>query len=177
MSTWVTIRSVNRSQNVRVAGNKLTPSSSVRVDLDDPKTRRDFQQHSAIGAITVVPGGSTSQTAVVWTGGTGVAGAGLAVNTNPGELRNNVTDTYLTFPTSGGTNLALATAPTAGNSRLDLVQVNYTTGAVTAVTGVVAPTGSQVASSAAAGNLPLYTVLVGPSATIPGTITDVRPRF
>lgn len=105
--------------------------------------------------------------------------SGLVVTKNTGALTVDVTTGEIvksddTFISIGATSaLALAAAPSS-NPRVDLIQANYSTGAVSKKDGT--PAASPVAPSADANCIALATVPVSVGATEPGTPTDVRPR-
>lgn len=172
MSLYLPVRAISRSQSVRVGNQRLTSTATSYVDISDGKTKRELQNHQALGSVVVV-GQLTANNSdvVVTTGGLGSAGTGLSVNVSAGELRNRSTGVYVAG--ASATNQAL-TANSSGNPRVDLVVWDNTTGAVSVVTGTAAA--SPVAPTAAAGTTPLFTVAVANGASAPGTITDVRPR-
>jgi hypothetical protein len=51
MALYLPIRALNRSQNVRIGGQKITSTATAWVDLSDAKTKKEFGHHSAIGAV------------------------------------------------------------------------------------------------------------------------------
>jgi hypothetical protein len=50
MAEYLPVRSYNRSQNVRIGKQKLSPTSTTYIDISDAATRKEFSYHSAIGA-------------------------------------------------------------------------------------------------------------------------------
>lgn len=178
MAPFLPVQSLNRSQNIRIGAGasavNLKPGVTNFVDLGDGPSKRDLQRHSAIGAILVVGGITASNSnVVVKDGGVVTAGAGLTVNVSAGDLRDRTTG----VETSGAaaTNHAL-TAADGTQDRTDLVWWDNVTGAVGHTNGTLASAGNSVAPATPAGKTPLAKVLVAATATVPGTITDQRPR-
>lgn len=183
MPTYVKVRGLSRKPaQIRIRGALNSPNAimvtgrtSVTLDLDDPKTRNDLGDHQAIGQIIV----------------TGSANAQRAVGGTPVVVRSGVVATApqggLAIPVSGGTLLrndgttqaVVATTVTAGAApgtglRVDLIQVNTTTGAVTLKAGTSAVTGAG-APAVDAGNIAIAEVFVPAGATTPQLVNDVRP--
>lgn len=174
MAVYLPVRSLNRSSAIRIGTQTATTGTTIYVDISNASVRRDLAHHTSIGQVLVVGGLSQSNVdTVVTTGGTVTAGAGLTVNVAAGETRTRSTGAYVAG--AAATNQALAAAPSAGNERTDLVSWS-SSGAVVVTNGTVAATGASVVPATPTGNTPLATVLVPASATVPGTITDVRPR-
>lgn len=51
MALYLPIRALNRSQNVRIGGQKITATATSWVDLSDAKTKKEFTYHSTFGAV------------------------------------------------------------------------------------------------------------------------------
>lgn len=174
MATYLPIRSISRSQSVRIGTQVVTPSTTTYVDISDGKTRRDLSHHTAIGAVIVVgPLSANNSDAVVISGGAVTAGTGLSVNVSAGELEVRSSGVHVNG--AAATNHALSAAH-ATLDRTDLVWWDTTSGAVGHTNGANAAAGTSVAPTTPAGKVGLATVLVAATATVPGTITDVRPR-
>jgi hypothetical protein len=172
MAVYLPIRSVSRSQNVRIGQQKILPDTTYYVDISSGSTKRELNHYQAIGSVIAVGQlTATNSDAVVVTGGVVSAGTGLSVNVTAGELRTRSTGLYVNG--ASATNSAIG-ANASGNPRIDLVVWDNTSGAVSVVAGTAAA--SPVAPATPAGKTALATVAVANGASAPGTITDVRPR-
>lgn len=175
MAEYLPIRALNRSQSIRIANVRVTTTETAYVDISTAQSRKELAYHSSIGAIVVVGALSpTNSLAVVTQGATtnqGSSAADLIVNTEPGTVKNRNNGVAVSVLLAETT---LATAD-ATNPRLDLIQVNYTTGAVTKVTGTAAAT--PVLKAPEAGNIALAQIEVAANATgiANNKITDKRP--
>ena len=186
---FVPVLAISRSQSVRIgnAQGTATPgtvpqvgykpdgttlNSPYYVDLSDGPSRRDLAHHLALGAVIVVGGLTNSNSDwVVVDGGVVTAGTGLTVNVSAGDLLQRSTGAEKSG--ASATNSTIA-SNSSGNPRIDLVSWDNTSGAVTVTTGTAAA--SPVAPATPTGKTPLATVAVANGASVPGTITDVRPR-
>lgn len=164
MATYIKFRAISRSQRIRI-GNQTIPnaSSSVAVDIDNGRLRRDLQHHLAIGAVLPI---STEKDAIalgtgVTSGGIvdqGVSATDLALRVSAGSLRQ-----------SNGTVVAIVagtpsvTAADVTNPRIDNVVVTDATGVVTIVAGTAAAAPSPPA--VAGGTTKLAEVSVPANAT------------
>lgn len=176
MPPYLPVQAVSRSQGVRIGtpGKQVpqAPGASVYVDLGDGNSRRDLQRHQAIGALIVVGTLTTTNVdPVVTNGGLVSAGAGLTVNVTAGDLKNRSTGAVVNG--AAATNAVIA-ANASGNPRIDLVNWDNVSGAVSVVTGT--PAASPTIPATPAGKTTLATVAVANGAAAPGAITDVRPR-
>jgi len=63
MAEYLPIRAYNRSQNVRIGGQKILPTVTSYVDVSDPATRKEFSYHSAVGAVYVLGDVTANNTA------------------------------------------------------------------------------------------------------------------
>jgi hypothetical protein len=168
MAELVKVRGLNRNRGVRVKGLSLVAGTSKVVDLDDPVTRRDVSQHSALGAIVTMG----EVPAAVVSGVVTTAGTGLTVSVSAGSLLLDINGQ--TVAVGASANFAL-TAADATNPRLDLITVNNSTGAVAKVDGTAAATPAP--GTAAVGTTAIAVVRVNANATAPTSITDVAPRM
>ena len=176
MALYLPIRAISRSQKVRIGTQTAVPTATIYVDIDDIPTRRDLHHHMAIGAVIVVGAASASNSATVVREGAVVTANGTpdqAVDVSAGELYNRSTGAY--------TSVALvadlaATAAHATLTRIDIVQVNTTTGVATYKAGTASAT--PVAATADAGNIVLARIARAATDNTIATadITDVRPR-
>lgn len=176
MALYLPIRAFNRSQNVRIGLQKISATTTAYVDISDVSIRKEFTYHSAIGAVYPVgPVSSTNSEAVVVTGASVTANGtpDQAVDVAAGELYNRTLGKYVSVALVD--NLA-ATAAHATLARLDIVQVNISTGVATYKAGTAAA--SPVVATADAGNVVLATVAraATDNTIASGDITDVRPR-
>lgn len=175
MAEYLPIRALTRSQQVRIGGQTIGTVHNYYVDINDGKTRKDLQTHSAIGAIIVTgPVSATSGDVVVTSGAVtnqGTSATDMIVTTLDGTLRNRDTGAQITV---NSTNTTIATAD-ATNPRIDLIQVNTTSGAVSGKTGTAAA--SPAAPAPDNGNIAIAQVAVAANTTAitNANITDRRP--
>lgn len=176
MPPYLPVRALNRSQGLRfgkVGTTKPSATTTTYVDLGDGEQRRDLAHHATLGAIFPVGPLTNSNANVVVTTGAGFT-AGNALNNSTvaaGELKDRTTALYTAIVANSGVTF---TANASGNPRIDLVVVDNVTGVVSVVAGTAAAT--PVAPSAGATQTPLYQVAIANGASVPGAVTDVRPR-
>ncbi len=174
MAQYLPVRAFNRSQQVRIGKQRVTPTATTFVDISDALQRKELAYHSAIGAVIPVGPLSASNADVVVNSGAytdeGAANNDLIVRTYAGTLRNRQTGATVSV-TQTDTTLSAADAT---NPRIDLIQVDATTGAVTKKTGTAAA--SPVAPTPDAGTIVVAQVSVPANDTAITTnqITDVR---
>jgi hypothetical protein len=182
MPTYVRARGLAR-KGVRIR-SKLAGGSAVTLtgrgwtllDLDDPNTRADVAHHSSIGQILV--GGNVNR---YTTAPVAVVDSGCVVTPRQGSLVLDVSAGTVrlaanTTQAVTATTVTLGAAPaTAGQKRVDLVQVRATTGAVTLVAGTAGPGAVAPAVTTAGTDIALAYVLVEANATQPTYVDDVRP--
>jgi hypothetical protein len=176
MASFLPIRAFNRSQQVRIASQKIKTDTTAYIDISDPKTLRELQHHSALGAVYPVGELSTSNATAVFEGATvdeGSNAADMVVQINAGRLYTRDTGVTIVAVKAGTITI---TAADATNPRIDIIQVHTTTGAVTKVDGTAAA--SPVAPAASATNVVIARVSVPANDTAITTdqITDVAPR-
>jgi hypothetical protein len=180
MAPFLPVRPLNRSQGLRLgttgSQSLKDPTKTTYVDVGNGATRRDLAHHQAIGAVVVVgPLTNSTSTNVVVSGGqvTAQGTPDQTVAVAASELRNRDTGAYVTGAASPTLS---ATAAHATLARIDLVQVNTTTGAVTYKAGTAAAT--PAAPAADAGTIVLAQVAraANDNTISTGDITDVRPR-
>jgi hypothetical protein len=178
MAQLIQVRGAARSP-YRV--NKLPVSAWVTqtFDLDDPLTRRQLGRHIAIGNAFVVGSRSPVTAAgpivqnindliVTFTGGKQNPGT-VDVRAGTVVLANATTQAVAAVSA-----LALGAAD-ATNPRIDIIQVDSTTGTVTVKAGTARATG-PAAPAPDANNIALYEVTRPPTgSTRPVTLRDVRP--
>jgi hypothetical protein len=170
---------------VRIGQKTLSPTDTTFVDLGDGTERRDLARFSTLGAYVVVGGliGGTLADRVV------VTGAQVTPN-DPGDTNVDVAAGKVYSEEVSGevtiaavANLALA-AGHATDERIDIVQVNVSTGAATKKDGTAHATAPTVPAPDA-GNITLATVYRHPDDDLVRTtddeiiaadITDVAPR-
>lgn len=198
MSQFIPVLAANRSSNIRVDGQKVPSISQflssiteyplnvqngpVYVNIGDQDDNgglpawKEIANHIAIGQLLVVgPMTGSNTTVVVVSGGnvSAVASA-LEVDVLAGELQNRVTGAYT--PIVANATLATPAIPSvAGQSRIDLVVVNDSTGVASIVEGT-ATSGTPVAPATPAGDTPLATYELTHTSTQPTNVTDTRPR-
>jgi hypothetical protein len=175
MAEFLPVRALNRSQGVRINKQRVTNTKTTYVDLSNPVAKREFQHHSAIGAVfTVGPITNTSSEFVVQSGAStdqGSSASDMVVTTYAGVIKNRETGATVNV---AQTDTTISTAD-ATNPRNDLIQVDETSGAVSKVTGTAAA--SPAVPSAEAGKLAVAVVNVPANDTAITTnqISDLRP--
>jgi hypothetical protein len=157
MASWIKVRGISRSQKVRIGDTKVTNATTVAIDIDSTKIRRDFQHYQALGSLVVVGSASPTVGDAVTSGAAvdqGVSATDLALAVSAGTLRK----------ASDGSTVAIAAAtPSVGaadgtNPRIDNVIVDTTTGAATVQGGTAAAV--PAAPAVAAGKVKIAEVLV-----------------
>ena len=183
---FLPIRAFNRSQGVRIGGQKIATTSTSYVDLDDVATRKQYGYHSAIGAVYPVGALSNSNntTGVVISGGTfastdvAVTGSltSATVTIAAANVYNRDTGAYV----SSGTSVSVgASAGLATTSSVNvLVFVDASTGVAGSVVGTAAATGSQLDPALPAGKIALgkFTLTGHATTATASNVVDLRPR-
>jgi hypothetical protein len=170
---------------VRIGTKSLSPTDTTFVDLGDSIERRDLSKFSTLGAYVVVGGliGGALADRVVVTGAVVTANSpeDTTADVSAGKIYSEEVSGEVTIAASA--NQAFAAAH-ATDERIDLVQVNVTTGAITVQAGTAHATAPTV-PTAAAGTVGIATVYRHPldDATYTtdnviraANITDVAPR-
>lgn len=176
MASFLPIRAISRSQQVRIGDQKITRDKTFYVDIDNGQVRRDLERHAAFGAFIIVGPLTTSNADITVETGVntdeGAANNDLVVRTYAGELRNRATGAYVSVAQTDTT----MSAADATNPRIDIIQVHNTTGVVTKKNGTAAA--SPVAPSPDASNTVIarVTIPANDTAITTNQITDVRPR-
>lgn len=178
MAQLVQVRGAQRSR-YRVGGLPITSWTTQTFDLDDPTTRRELGHHIAIGQAFIV-----GDRAPVATAATVVQGINQGIVTFTGGKQNpgTVDVKAATLVHADGTTQAVAAvsalalgAAHATLPRIDIVQVDDTTGVVSVKAGTARATG-PAAPAPDANNVALYEVTRPPAnSTRPVTLRDVRP--
>src|SRR3954468_10704048 len=156
MASYIKVRAISRSQQVRIGDTRVTRNVSVAVDIDNPKIRRDLERFQALGAVIVVGGLTSTAGDAVTSGGVvdgGANQADLALRVSAGTIR---TAAGATVAIVAGTPSVAAADGT--NPRIDNVVANTSTGVVTVVSGTAAAT--PVAPAVAANTVKLAEVSV-----------------
>lgn len=161
MAEYLPIRSFNRSQNVRIESQKITPTTTAYVDVSKATTRKELSYHSAIGAVYIVGGISATNAEVVFSSGVGATadGSTLKITTAAGTLRNRQTGAIIAVPAATTT---IETAD-ATNPRIDLIEVKISDGTVKGKKGTAAA--EPVAPSTDAGYLAVALIAVAKEVT------------
>lgn len=176
MALYLPVRTIQRNRSIRVGTQKLSHDTTKYIDISDGATRRDLAHHISIGGVVVVGPVSANNSETVVVSGAVVTAQGTpdqTVDVSASELRNRSTGAYVTGAASD--NLA-ATAAHATLARIDIVQVNTTTGVASYKAGTAAA--SPSAPSPDAGNIAVARVAraANDNTIAAGDITDVRPR-
>ena len=170
-SQYLPIRAFNRSQNVRIGNQKVLPTTTTYIDVNDPKQRKEFSYHSAIGAVFVVGGLSASNSDIVFSGVEASGdGTDLKITTADGTLRNRQDGSVVAVQPATTT----LSAADGTNPRIDIIEVKTADGSIKKVTGTAAV--SPVAPALDAGYIAVASVAVAANATsVSNTnITDLR---
>lgn len=175
MALYLPIRALNRSQQVRIARQKITATATAYVDISDLATRKEFAYHSAFGAVYVVgPTSSSKAPQKVWSGTTvteGVSPTDMSIRVLVGELRKDdgvyvtVAQQDLTVGAADGT-----------NPRWDIVVVDAA-GTATIVAGVVSATPVLPDTPAGKTLLAKVTVAALDTGISNSEIADLRERW
>lgn len=121
MAEYLPVRAFNRSQNVRIAKQKVTPTTTVFVNLEDPVARKEFSYHGTLGAIYAVGPVRTALSAGVASGLTPSAVSPATekkVSYTAGKVRDANNELHSVV---AGTTAAFGAAAT--NPRIDVVEV------------------------------------------------------
>jgi len=184
---YLPIRSFNRTQSVRIAKQRILPTVTSYIDINDSKVRKQFSYHSAIGAVyTAGDFSDTNSNTVIITGGVVTSTGAGSFNSSAGELFIRDIGTYVTI--AAGSTVALDTVAevTASNTfRKDAVYVDNASGVVGTAKGtLVTQASGSVDLGTVSGVAPSVRTLLGylyivGNATV-GSITynfvDARPR-
>jgi hypothetical protein len=189
---YAPVRAFNRSQNVRIGGNRVTPSNDVYVAVDNQVARKELGYHSAIGSVyNSGPVTLSNADYVVHYGGVVTAAAtGATVPTiSGGELLNRLTGTYVIFSntavklfqntSASQTALIASDFPVATSGNVDhLLVVNKFTGILSVIAGTSGVAGTQVTPTLTSAQQTLYVPLavITKDTTQITNIRDVRPR-
>jgi hypothetical protein len=156
MASYLQLIAISRSQRIRIgrgAGNSLVseinmgdlpvhPQSgnlayAFYFNINDPWSKKDYQHHSALGALDSIGLDTTHPSDLFASSGlVASAGTGLTVATTAGVLQSRIFGGKLNVPAY----TTLAVAPnTSGSPRVDTLLINPN-GSYEVVTGVPAPT-------------------------------------
>lgn len=149
MATYLPIRAFNRSQAVRIGGQKVKSfdpttgvGSNTYIDIDDAASRKELGYHSAIGSVFVTGSVTDFGVATVFSTAPVVSGGSTLSNTATaaGELFNRDTGAYVTVGAASG--LTFTASSTSTVQRSFLIIANNSTGAVTVHPTYTEATGS-----------------------------------
>jgi len=175
MARYLPIEGLSRNR-FRVGTQKVVAGAVTWVNIADGKERRDLAHHSALGSYIVVGPVSASSDDVVVDWGLqttqGSSGSDMVITTEPGELLNRTDQTRVDVDS---TDLTIATAD-ATNPRIDLVQVNTSTGVVSKKNGTAAATPAAPAPDTDNIAIANVSVPANDTAITTNQITDRRPR-
>lgn len=182
VSTFAPVRAFNRSQNVRINGQKIPVTSEVYIDLDDQGSRKEFAYHSAIGSVYGAgPITQTdSRTVVVTSASPGTISYSnttiSAASAITGELLNRDLDAYVTL--SGNAASITCTALSSTTSVNAIIYADFTTGATAGVAGTPANAGTQLDPVLPPNKVALYRIVVTGNGAGSGNtaVYDIRPR-
>lgn len=176
MGQFLPIRAFNRSQQVRIGGQKVSPTATSYVDVTDSVQRKELGYHSAVGAVYVVGSlKSSDESFAVWSGCTidqGSSGSDKILGIAAGELRLD-DGTYVTV---GATTSAITLdAADASKDRIDIVTIDDA-GTVGKVKGTAATSPVQPDTPAGQILLAVVTRAANDDAIGNGDIADARER-
>lgn len=178
MAVYLPIRALNRSNNIRIDGQKIVPGVTAYIDISKGSVAKDFASHASIGQVYPVGPLTASNTDGVITTGAivdqGASSADLILGISAGEVRSRSTGVHVAVAAT--TTAVTLSAADATNPRIDIVQVKVSDGSVAKKNGT--PAAVPVAPTADAGYIAVANVLVDANATgiANAKITDVRPR-
>lgn len=163
MAEYLPVRSIARSQKIRVGDQQLSPDVTKYVDITDGKVKRDLQRHQAIGGLVVVgPVSGSNRGSRVVTGGVVTVGSGTrTVDVTAGEFRRAVG----TYATVAAADEAAGTANATGAVRVDTVVWTDAAAVAIRIPGAVLDT-----------DVPLATVSLANGGAAYTAPTDIRPR-
>lgn len=177
MATYLPVRAFNRSQAVRIGGQKVTATANAYVDVDDTTARKELAYHSSIGA--VYPTGPLTdhpKSALITSGFATDTQSGTAPTNKIQTIASGVyvdrnTATVVSVSSAAtSTNIALANS---SKKRIDLIYLDTADNTFKITTGTeVASSGTAVAPTATSTQIALFTVAVSDSAI--SAAVDVR---
>lgn len=173
MATWIKVRAISRSQQIRIGKTRVERGTTVAVDLEDGKTRRDLERHQALGAVITVAGITATAGDAVVSGAVvdeGTNAADMAIRVTAGVLRKQSDGSEVTIAAATPS----VTAADATNPRIDNVVTNLS-GTVSIVAGT--PAATPAAPAVAAGTVKIAEILVpaNDTAITNSQITDWTP--
>jgi len=187
---YLPLRAFNRSQAVRIGGQKVNTGADAQIPLDTASSYKEFSYHSAIGAvytsgsITSYPGDYAVHSGGVVT----LSGTAKQPSITSGDIVNRITDTYIPFvnstvtlplPSGASQTVVPALGASSGSTTRSvyIVWVDKTTGVIGTSSQKASPsilTGAQIIPPVPADKVPL--ALVTLSNTDITEIKDIRPR-
>jgi len=181
--SYIAVRAFNRSQAVRIGGQKVLTGASSYIDTDDPKVRKELAYHSSIGAVYTTGPVSNSGNGVSVRNNTGLkvtltySSPNFTAAVAAGEIFNRETSTITTVTGANATTTGLVAG--TGNLRADIVWVDNYDASVGVTAGTAAATGTQVVpfSSVPANKTPIAVIIypAAASAASDATVIDIRP--
>lgn len=173
MSSFIKVRAISRSQQVRIGNTKVTRDQWVAIDVDNAVVRRDLERHSAFGAVVAVGPITASPGVAITSGGVvdeGVSATDLAIRVTAGTLRKEDGSTVAIVAGTPSVSAADVTNP-----RIDNVVVTNTTGVVTIVAGTAAALPVAAAVAVNTTKLAEIAVPANDTAITNSQITDWTP--
>jgi hypothetical protein len=146
MSTFVGIRTLNRTQKFDIGGRLISPATGVAgsgagvtafVNLDNARVRRDIARHTTLGALITGAGVpfSLSDDGVITQGGAvAVRATGLVLDVSAVNFTNAAGTAG-----AGAAGTATVGAADATNPRIDTIAVNTSNGAFVVIAGIPTP--------------------------------------
>jgi hypothetical protein len=195
LAPFIPLLALNRSSKVRIGGQRI-PSFAQALgsveqyepnDLDGPvyvdlgattepgtPVWKEIAYHASIGQV-VVAGPIVSDLNAIEGLFSTADGSDLVITLSPGVITSLTAASGTPAVTSGGGTTTLSAA-SGSHPRIDLIEVNLTTGVIGHVTGTAVA--SPVAPAPGTGNVGIANVLVGTSVTLitQANVTDVAPR-
>jgi len=168
MAEYLPIRAYNRSQNVRIGGQKILPTATSYVDVSDPANRKEFSYHSAVGAVYVLGDATANNTAYAVHAATASLGTGTPAWYSTGTVTiasGTVTGSGTTF-----TNDMVGGILTSGSSKFLVSSFASTTSI-----GVTLISGSATVAAGASYVL-AYNVIVAATTSVSFIAGDVYDR-
>lgn len=121
MPEYLPVRALTRSQKVRINNQHVKTYITSYVDLEDPKRRKELNDHMTVGAVVVV-GAVTNTLPATVTSGLGVTAVSpytsKSVKQAEGYIRTESTSAIVTVASN-----TFAIEAAAANPRIDIVEV------------------------------------------------------
>lgn len=168
MSIITGFRSLHRSSRVRIGGKSLNPDTTVYLNIDSARVKRDFGRHTGIQSLVTLQSHFQNDDGVVTLGGkvtNRATGLVLDVSAIQYVRGDKVTKG------SGAAGTATVGAADATNPRVDTVVVDSTAGTFSVIAGT-ATAGTNSLTLAGRGTVPANRIVLA-YVIVPATATNL----